>query len=560
MENKRLINLVKDKIISGYSDEEIHNFLVQEGLSDEKIEEVLHLCLQKLHLEEEEVEKEEINNEDTHEHHNYHIPSYIPLPGAWWLLIQSFIILKENLVKVSVLALMWTATLIGATIGVLLLGLILSIIFSVLKVSSMLIMTLTFIVLIYFFILLFIPVCYFISVIRLISMQSKGAFDAYQYSIKRFFPIALTTALVIFSYLSAITLFVIIVTLMIFLGHPIIAVLIGSLMMMPLFAVLVWYSLTSVVMANDEQYYAKAIARSREYIKGHFFGFWVRAAFMSTITILILIVFAVIIPADENKKDKSFGETLSRKVFIPNKEAIFLKNNDVRMSNLNENFNYKIPFENFSEPNFIIDGNWVCNRYDQYDCVTYRKTKSGEISNQSAPFLNDYEKIKNTIAKKAKNYEESYNQIKADNFVCNRHNLYYCDKDGFPQIYGYPDDLSKEIKKLNAAITSDNKMVMSGDLPIADSNDLENKIFKSKGIGLDFIWDIIYFVIILPIFAIYFQILYVYLSRNKELPDHFTFSKKHKILFLILVFLPILIAISIVVFFGKIAAIMAMLK
>ena len=146
------------------------------------------------------------------------------------------------------------------------------------------------------------------------------------------------------------------------------------------------------------------------------------------------------------------------------------------------------------------------------------------------------------------------------NFVCNRHNLYYCDKNGFPQVYGYPDDLSREIKKLNAAITLDNKMVTSGDLPRSDLNDVENKASKSAKIGLDFIWDIIYFIIILPVFAIYFQILYVYLSRNKELPGHFTFSKKHKILFVMLVSLPILIAILTIAFFGKVLAIISMFK
>ena len=550
MENKRLINLVKDKIISGYSDEEIHNFLIQEGLSDKRIEEILHLCLQELHLDEEEINEDEGDDNQVHNHHD------IPLPGAWWLLVQSCAILKENLTRILGLALMWFVTLVGVIVAVALLGFIASALFAFMKMGALSIITIIFVFLVYFFVLLFIPTCYFISVIRLISMQSKSPIEAYIYAIKRFFPITLTAALVSFSYFTAIAFFIIIFASILFSRHLIMAGLFGIIMMVPLCAILIWYSLTSVVMANDEQYYIKAIARSREYIKGHFFGFWGRSAFISSITILILIVLALIIPGG-NKKDKSFGETLSKKVFVPEDEKIVLKANYDKILNSSENLNYKkIPFESFSESDFVIEGNWVCNRYDQYDCTKY-KVKSNGTKEQIKSFIDDYETIKNGLAKKAKNYKESYNQISADNFVCNRHNLYYCDKTGFPRIYGYPDDLSKEIAKSNAAVqrTLNNKLVISGDLPMADLN-----VGNSKLINLDFIWDIIYFIIILPIFAIYFQILYVYLSRNKSFSYDFTFSKKHKILFLILVSSPILIGILTIAFFGKILAIIAMFK
>lgn len=556
MENKRLINLIKDKIISGYSDEEIHDFLTKEGLSDERIEEILHLCLQELHFEEEEIEEETTDVEDHQEHHNYRVPNYIPLPGSWWLLVQSCAILKENLVKIFALALMWFATMLGAAIGALLLSVILFFILSFIKVSAVSTITLIFVALAYFFILLFVPVCYFISVIRLISMQSEGAIDAYLYSIKRFLPIALTTALVSFSYCTAVMLFIIIFAAILFSGHPLIASLVGIAMMVPLCAILVWYSLTSVVMANDEKYYIGAVARSREYIKGHFFGFWGRSAFISSIAILMLVVFAIIIPG-EGKKDKSFGETLGKRIFASESEKMILKN-EVATLNLNENFNQKeIIFENFSEANFIIEGNWVCNRYDQYDCDIYRKTKSGEIIKQGESFVSDYENIKNTLAKKSKNYQESYSKISADNFICNRQNLYYCDKNGFPQIYGYPNDLSKEISRLNAVTqeVANNKLLINDILPIEDSN-----AKNSKMISLDSIWDIVYFIIILPIFAIYFQILYVYLSRNKEFSADFTFSKKHKILFLLLGFSPILLAGFIIGYFEKVLVIIEMFR
>ncbi len=49
-------------------------------------------------------------------------------------------------------------------------------------------------------------------------------------------------------------------------------------------------------MANDEQYYIKAIARSREYIRGHFFGFWGRSAFISSITIAFVGGFLIAFP------------------------------------------------------------------------------------------------------------------------------------------------------------------------------------------------------------------------------------------------------------------------